>query len=202
LNDLFGADLAAFHGVFAQVVFGLIVALAVTTARRGSPAEAGSGARALHRSALLLAHLIFVQVVFGALVRHFPNHLNQRLHFLTAFLATALAALLIRAVLANPAARARAGWVAGLCAALLVAQVYLGVEAWLARLGQYTLPELVPVTAAGGAVRSLHALVGSALWGAVLALTIRLRPVRAPVHTLKPAEFARPRDLPHAASAV
>ena len=33
LNELVGTDLAAFHGVFAQVVFGLLVTLAVMTAR-------------------------------------------------------------------------------------------------------------------------------------------------------------------------
>src|SRR5260370_20833692 len=42
LNALFGTDLAAVHGVFAQVVFGMIVSVAVCTSRafaRESPLE-------------------------------------------------------------------------------------------------------------------------------------------------------------------
>ena len=104
LNELVGADLAAFHGVFAQVVLGLLVWVAVATAPRGVPLSAGPEARRLHRWTVVLAHLVFLQVVFGALVRHFPTPLDQRLHFLTAFAATALAVLVIRAVLMNPAA--------------------------------------------------------------------------------------------------
>jgi heme A synthase len=191
LNALAGTDLAAFHGVFAQVVFGLLVTLAVVTARPVLVGSAGTEARRLHKWALVLAHLIFVQVVFGALVRHYPVPLNQRLHFLTAFLATVIAVLVIRAVLTNPAARARAGTLAWVLAGLVAVQVYLGVEAWLARFGQYKLPVLVEVTPEGGAIRSLHALVGSGVWGAALALSLRLRPRSAPTNTLESAEPER-----------
>jgi heme A synthase len=191
LNELVGADLAAFHGVFAQVVFGLLVTLAVITARPGTAVSADPAVRRLHRWAMVLAHLIFLQVVFGALVRHYPVPINQRLHFLTAFLATVLGVLVIRAVLTDPAARARAGALAWTLAGLVAVQLYLGVEAWLARFGQYKLPILVEVTPEGGAIRSLHALVGSGVWGAALALSIRLRPRSAPSNTLESAEPQR-----------
>jgi hypothetical protein len=129
--------------------------------------------------------LIFVQVIFGALVRHFPTPLTQRLHFLTAFLATAVAVLVLRVVFANADARGRAGFVAWAFAALIVLQIILGVEAWMAKFGQYTLPELVKVTPENGAIRTLHALVGSGVWAMSLALAIRLRPVPVPVNTLE-----------------
>jgi heme a synthase len=132
LNELVGADLAAFHGVFAQVVFGLLVMIAAYTARPAATTGDPADARRLWRWANLFAHLVFVQVAFGALVRHFPTPLSQRLHFATAFLATGVAVWLIREVLANPDARKRAAWSAWVLAGLIALQLYLGVEAWLA----------------------------------------------------------------------
>jgi heme A synthase len=203
LNELVGADLAAFHGVFAQVVFGLLTALAVVTARPASATDATPQARRLYRWSVALACLIFVQVVFGALVRHYPVPLSQRLHFLTAFGATILAVVVIRAVVTDPAARARAGAFAWVLAGLVVVQLYLGVEAWMARFGQYKLPELVKVTPESGAIRSFHALVGSGVWALALALALRLRPVTVPANTLEPIEPAPARELAHTtASAV
>ncbi|HEY1192358.1 MAG TPA: hypothetical protein VGE74_32340, partial [Gemmata sp.] len=183
LNELVGTDLAAFHGIFAQVVLGLLTSVAVLS-RRFSTA-AGAEPRRLAWWSALLALLVFVQVAFGAMVRHYPIPLSQRLHFATAFLATGLAVLVLRAVFVGPGSRARAGWVAWALAALLVAQLYLGIEAWLAKFGMYTLPELVPVTPEGGAIRTLHALVGSGVWAASLALALRLsRPAGGRNHTL------------------
>jgi heme A synthase len=195
LNELVGTDLAAFHGVFAQVVFGLLVTVAVLSG-------AGAGARSrASRWAMALAHLIFLQVIFGAWVRHFPGALPQRLHFLTAFAATAVAVWVLRSVFTDPRARARGGWVTWALAALIVLQLYLGVEAWLARFGQYVPPELVKVTPENGAIRSFHALVGSGVWGAALALALRLRTAGATVTTLEPVGAAAPGKHPVVARA-
>jgi heme A synthase len=180
LNELVGTDLAAFHGVFAQVVFGLLVSVAALTARPDR--TTGASASRLARSSFVLAGLVFVQVIFGAWVRHYPAPLPQRLHFLTAFLATALAVWLLRAVFADSAARLRAGWISWALAGLLVLQLYLGVEAWMAKFG----PEQGKITPVSGAIRSLHALVGSGVWAAALALALRLRTPRAPINTLEP----------------
>jgi heme A synthase len=202
LNELVGTDLAAFHGVFAQVVLGLLITLAVCTARPAANVGSESDARRLRRRALALAHLIFLQVIFGALVRHFPNPLSQRLHFVTAFVATALAVWVIRAVLVDSAARGRAAAFAWVFAGLIAVQLYLGVEAWMAKFGGYLPPELVPVTPESGAIRTLHALVGSGVWAAALALAIRLGPVAVPAYKLEPIELARAGILAPAASAV
>ncbi|MDY3556546.1 hypothetical protein R5W24_005712 [Gemmata sp. JC717] len=175
LNELVGTDLAAFHGIFAQVVLGLLTAVAVLSARYG----AGTETRRLGRWAGVLAVVVFVQVAFGAMVRHYPVPLSQRLHFATAFLATGLAVWVLRAVLVDPAALIRARGVTWVLAALLVVQLYLGIEAWLAKFGAYMLPELVPVTPEGGAIRTFHALVGSGVWAASLALALRLGGRRA-----------------------
>ena len=190
LNELFGADLAAFHGVFAQVVFGLLAMIAAYTARPIATTGDPATARRLWHWANVFAHLIFVQVVFGALVRHYPSHLSQRLHFVTAFLATGVAVWLLRAVLTNPDARRRAGLAAWALGGLIAVQLYLGVEAWIVKFGAYKPPEQVPVTVEGGALRTLHALVGSGVWAMSLILAIRLRPVSVPANTTEPIDPA------------
>ena len=78
-----------------------------------------------------------------------------------AFLATGIVVWVLRTVFADSAARARAGWTAPVLAMLIAVQLVLGVEAWMAKFGTYTLPELVPVTVENATTRTLHALVGS-----------------------------------------
>jgi heme A synthase len=131
LNELVGTDLAAVHGVFAQVVFCLLIVLAVLTEQPASPTERvpDPQSRSLRQWSIALAGLLFVQVIWGAMIRHDPTPLTQRLHFLTAFLALAVAVWVLRAVFANAATRTQAGWVAWLVAGLLVVQLCLGVEA-------------------------------------------------------------------------
>ena len=174
LNELVGTDLAAVHGVFAQVVFGLLVSLAVLTGR-STPAVSGQRSRALRGWSAALAGLLFVQVVWGAIVRHDPSPLSQRLHFLTAFAATALAVWVIRAVLADRTARSVGGLAAWGLACLLVVQLYLGVEAWMAKFGVFgVLPESVPIPQEYATIRTLHALVGSGLLATSVALAVGL----------------------------
>src|SRR5206468_2101200 len=120
-----------------------------------------------------------------------PDPLTQRLHFLTAFLATAVAVCVLRAVFADGAARARAGRAAWALAVLIAVQLVLGVEAWMAKFGAYTLPDLVPVTPENAAIRTTHALVGSGVLAAAVALAVRLRPTPAgATHTLEAADTA------------
>lgn len=184
LNDWIGSDFPVIHGVFAQVVFGLLVMIAAYSARPAARTGDAAEARRLRRWANAFAHLIFLQVVFGAMVRHYPLPLPQRLHFVTAFAALAVAVWLLRAVFASPDARSRAGWAAWALSGLIALQLYLGVEAWMAKFGAYMPPELIPVTPAGGAIRTFHALVGSAVWAMSLVLVIRLRSAAAAVDTL------------------
>jgi cytochrome c oxidase assembly protein subunit 15 len=176
LNALVGTDLAAVHGIFAQVVLSLLVFLAVLTERPCSPGctPLNSRERSLGKWALFLTILLFVQVIWGAIIRHAPTQLTQRLHFLTAFLAFAVALLLLRAVFANRSARTRTGIFGWALGGLLIAQVYLGVEAWMMKFGMYTLPELVPITQVNATIRTLHALVGSGLLMSSLVVAVRL----------------------------
>jgi heme A synthase len=173
LNELVGTDLAAVHGVFAQIVFGLLVSLAVLTARSPALARASTLVRV---GAVVVAVTLFVQVVWGAVVRHAPTVLSQKMHFLTAFLATGFVVWLVLRVVTDPVAKGRVRVGVHLLSALLLLQVGLGVEAWMEKFGQEGVPHyLVPVTKTNAAIRTLHALVGSALLATAVGLAVRVR---------------------------
>ncbi len=176
LNELVGTDLAALHGIFAQVVLSLLVLLAVLTEEPLTPSSLQSVApsRLLGRWSIGLTALLFVQIVWGAIIRHNPTPLTQRLHFLTAFLALAVAVLILRAVFTDPSASIRVGVIGWVLSGLLIAQLCLGVEAWMMKFGTYTLPELVPITLENATIRTLHALIGSGILISALALAVRL----------------------------
>jgi heme A synthase len=162
LNALVGPNLAAIHGLFAQVVFGLLVSLAVLTAPRfAGDALPPEEARGLRTPALALAALVFLQLTWGVLVRHLHGAFAQRAHFATAFAVVAAAAWLATAASVRPAARRRLRTPLVILGLLLAAQVLLGIEAWLGAYAGTLLPELQPVTVSSAAVRTAHVLVGS-----------------------------------------
>lgn len=173
-----GPELAAFHGFFAQVVFSLLVAVAVLCAPRTAIAGlADENRHRLYRRALLLFGLVVLQVLFGVLLRHFDWKSAQRLHFATAFAATAAAVWLLATASANPAAWRRLGGALGLLALLLAAQLLLGIEAWLGKYGTGILPELQRVTIPQAGIRAAHLLVGTGLMATAAALALRTRRV-------------------------
>lgn len=175
LNELVGTDLAAVHGVFAQVVFSLLVCLAVLTGRPVTSELPDPTRRILGRLSLALVAVLFVQLIWGAMIRHAPTPLVQRLHLLTAFVAVAVAVWLLRVGFGNPAARPRvafAGWVLGV---LITLQVVLGVEAWMGKFNTNTLPELEVVTPEKAAIRTAHVLVGTGVLAAAVALAVAVR---------------------------
>jgi heme A synthase len=174
LNAMVGTDLAAVHGVFAQVVFAVLVSLAVLTARPPSVELPAATRRVLGRLSVALVGLLLVQLVWGALVRHSPTPLTQRLHFLFAFLVVAAGVWLLRAAFADPVGRRRlaaAGWLIGV---LLAAQVLLGVEAWMGKFGTFVLPELeAKIAPEKATIRTLHTLVGTGILATAVVLAIQ-----------------------------
>jgi heme A synthase len=184
-NALMGGQLALVHGIFAQVVFCLLIAIAVFSGP--APSESThSHARRLNRGSIILAAVLFTQIVLGALVRHapLPSPTILRLHFLTAFLATGVSIWLLLGIAAQPAARKRVRSAFWLLWLVLALQLVLGVEAWMERFGQYTLPELVIITTAHAAIRTAHAFVGSCLLATAVLVALRLcRPTEAATAT-------------------
>jgi heme A synthase len=184
LNALHGPELAAVHGVFAQVVFCLVALLAVFCTRPHRdelPARARGAAGWL---SVVLVAVLLGQLVLGVLVRHLPTPLAQRLHILTAFAAVAVVVAFLRAGFGTAPVRVRlapAGWLLGL---LVAVQLVLGVEAWMgkfsdeARAGQPAesfLPETAIPTPYQVAVRTAHVLVGTGVLAAAVVLAVGLR---------------------------
>lgn len=183
LDALIGTDFAQLHGVFAQVVFAVLVAQAVLTGRSPATEPDPGSRRFVGGLAAALVGLLVVQLIWGAMIRHAPNPLNQRLHLLTAFLVVAGGVWVLRTAFTNPAVRPRvaaAGWVLGV---LLALQVALGVEAWMGKFGPGMNPETERLTAKElpkAVTRTAHVLVGTGVLAAAVALAVQvLRPAGA-----------------------
>jgi heme A synthase len=181
-NALNGEQLATIHGVFAQVVFALLVSLAVLSAKNPPHTVPSTRVRWLANA---LVALLFVQLVWGAIVRHTPTPLAQRLHFLTAFLVLGGVIVLSLGLKADSAARSRVRLLNVVMGMLVTLQIVLGVEAWMGKFGTYVIPALeqeIPDEKA--IIRTAHVLIGTLLLGTVVAIAVRL--ARRPVRTESP----------------
>jgi heme A synthase len=175
LNALLGPNLAAIHGLFAQVVFTLLVSLAVLTSPRFAGwSAAGEPTRPLRRIAVFLAAVSLMQLSWGVLLRHLDSPLAQRGHFVTAFLVVAAAAWLASASAGNRDAWPSLRRPLVLLAVLLCAQVLLGVEAWLSKYLGVELPEAERVTVGQAVIRTAHVLVGSWILATSVGLALLL----------------------------
>jgi cytochrome c oxidase assembly protein subunit 15 len=169
-----GLEMRIVHGCFAQVVLGMLVAVAVCTSRAWAGAVPLTGERAerLRRVAVVVPALVFLQIVLGVFLRHTYHPLAQRLHLLAAFAATAGVVWLVWTARDREPRDTALRGAAAVLACLLALQLALGVEAWMVQLGPGTLPELLPVTARRVAVRTAHVMGGSLLFGATLAAAL------------------------------
>jgi heme A synthase len=177
LNALVGRDLALVHGCFAQLVFGLLTGVAVVTSRGwNAPValpENGREATRLWRFALGTTILIYVQTIFGAVVRHRDVPFGARVHLAVAFAVVVAVALLVRAVFAcQPRPRQLSGWAACL-GGLVAVQVLLGIESWLTRFPSPLWNQAQPLPVRPEWVRSLHYFVGTLLFAASLGVTLQ-----------------------------
>jgi cytochrome c oxidase assembly protein subunit 15 len=161
LNALFGPDLALIHGVFGQLVFALLVSVAVCTSRAWSqPAESDAEeSPALRKTALLVVGLMLLQLVLGAVLRHKGAALAQRGHLLLAFAVVVAVVWLVKSC--HDSGDRRLWNVAHVLAVLIVLQLTLGVEAWLVK---FASSEPLPPGHwlwSRELVRSGHVVVGS-----------------------------------------
>jgi heme A synthase len=187
LNALMGRNLALVHGCFAQLVFTTLFSLAVVTSRSWiralQPEESGDSA-SLRRWSILTAGLIYLQIIFGAFVRHKDAFLGARAHLLAAFAVLAALVWLVKLLL-DEAHRDRAlVRSVQLLGILLAAQLFLGIESWMSRFGSAQWQQLHSL-AIPDLLRSLHYLVGSFLFAT--AVTVSLRAHRHMVWAVKPA---------------
>ena len=162
--------LAMFHGSLAQAFFALLAAVALLTAPRGHVGVA-LVEPPLKALTVVAAALVYVQIVFGALLTHAGR---VDLHLAGAVLVFALVPLVAAQlrhtgdVVAAPLAR--------LLLVLLGVQLTLGAGSFLVRFSSLWMPGgqttvlLLPVA---------HRLVGSLILGAAVALAVRVSGVEA-----------------------
>ena len=164
--------LAIIHACFAQVFFALTVSLAQFTSREWCNENSTSindGGR-LRRLALITTVLVYIQIVFGALLRHTGERLDGHLLF-AALVAIHVILLLLRITRYHgeePTLVRPAYWLGG----LLLVQLSLGTAAYL---GKFT--PLLPLR--GGALvltATTHLIIGALML--VTSLTIALRAFR------------------------
>lgn len=161
LHEIMGPNLALVHGCFAQVVFALMVSVTCVTAPGWSSPTAGE-VRRLRICALLLVGLVYVQIVFGAVLRHTYSSLGPRGHLLTASLVAATTAWLMKEAWENGHDRTLTRTAIAL-AVLVVVQLALGIETWLIRFSAVDLTRQV-------LLRTAHVLTGSLILGAAVTM--------------------------------
>jgi cytochrome c oxidase assembly protein subunit 15 len=157
--------LAMVHGPLAQAFFALVAALAFVT----SPAAARpltSGEPALRRLALVAVAALYAQIVLGALLTHAG--------WLWLHVAGAVGVFAIVPIVTARARRsgdAVAGRLAGVLLALLLAQLALGIGAYVSRFSGIWIPGgqltmlVVPVS---------HRLMGGLVLAGAVMLAVRL----------------------------
>jgi cytochrome c oxidase assembly protein subunit 15 len=173
-NVAMGRELALIHGCTAQLVFALLCSVALFTSRGWQTAQAGpDGSKPFRPWSILVAALVYLQVVLGAFVRHLNSPVAQRLHMLIAFAVIAAAIWLVKLIHDNQTAWPRfvpaIRWLGG----LLVLQLVLGVEAWIQKYGAGPLPDLQPLTTGQEMVRTSHLLLGSAIFATTVMIALR-----------------------------
>jgi heme A synthase len=185
-----GTEFKIFHGCFAPVVLGLLVAVATGTSSAMHSIVVDT--TRLRRGCQHVLLAVGIQIILGVVLRHTYNSYVKWGHLFFAFAVAAGAyALIRRAWGADRALRITA--VALSC--FLVLQLLVGVDVWITQLEQpNTEPLALPITAHRVAVRTIHVLGGSLVMAAtVVMLILARRPVASnaqPILTDTPREEA------------
>ncbi|MGE0821042.1 MAG: heme A synthase [Candidatus Binatia bacterium] len=162
--------LAIIHACFAQAFFALTVSLALFTSaewRTSIEPHITAGARRVQRLGLVTTGLLYLQLIFGALLRHYGE--AAVLHIVGAVLVAIHILLFASRILrhhadfpsmARPALALR--W-------FLVVQLLLGVGAYLGKFtqsGAFLAPYFVPLA-------TVHVVIGALMLVTSLILTLR-----------------------------
>jgi cytochrome c oxidase assembly protein subunit 15 len=164
--------LAIVHGCLAQAFFALLVGLAVVTSRvwaQAPDAPPLAGVQRLRVPALGAAALIYLQIVFGALLTHTGMRLDA--HVIGAVLVMAAVGVVGTRVLAGYAERTELRRPALLALAVLVTQLGLGVGVYLWR---FTAVNAAMSPAVGLALQAVHRITGSAVLASLTVLALRI----------------------------
>ncbi len=160
--------LAIVHACLAQAFFALAVSLALFTSdewRKSSPKVDVPDAGRLERLCLITTGLVYVQVIFGAVLRHTGAMLALHLIFAT-IVAVHVVLLGARIFKRHPDRRELLHPIS-LLSGLLLAQIMLGAAATMGKFIM-ALPDILAIT-----VRTSHVVVGSLMLATSLVLTLR-----------------------------
>lgn len=162
--------LAIIHACFAQAFFGLIVSLALFTSRSwlqtSVKIEVTDTVR-LRRLALITLVLIYIQFIFGAILRHTGERLDA--HLLFAGLVTIHIFLLLRRILRNHLENLAWVRLALLLGGLLAVQLALGFGAYLA---EFTAFGKGVSTVASVTITTAHVAIGALMLIVSVILTL------------------------------
>jgi heme A synthase len=192
-NALYGRTFAMAHGAFAQIVFAVLVAVALFTSRRWLSERVEEASPALKRCSIVTMLLVFLQLILGSVVRHNESLLGPRGHLLGAFVVVGAVVWLLKLMRDNEMSeRFRIERIALM--ALLTLQLWLGVESWLAKfyVPSADLPQLSPAPTHAEWIRTAHYLAGTLIFATTV--TVALLANRKPV-TAQAAEALRPSQL-------
>ncbi len=180
-HALHGRTFAMIHGMFAQIVFATLVTLALFTSRRWGTMRTETST-ALQRWSIVTMLLVFVQLLLGGMVRHQESIVGPRGHLFGAFIVVGALIWLLTLIRASET-REQYATPRMSIKVLLVVQIMLGIESWLARfhVPQADLPQLVPMPMHAEWMRAAHYLGGTLLFAAtvLVALVANRRPVAA-----------------------
>jgi cytochrome c oxidase assembly protein subunit 15 len=168
-----GNNLALIHGCFAQLVFALLVSLALWTSRGWQTAGTTPDTPQLRHWSLLTVSLVYGQAVLGAIVRHKDFTLGARAHLLMAFAVVAAVVWLVKLVAdSHPGDKFRLRPVQVL-AALVCVQLFLGVESWMSKFRAPEWHQVQPLTVQPEVLRSLHYFVGALIFATAVVVTLQ-----------------------------
>lgn len=163
--------LAIVHAAAAQAFFALTVSLALFTStewREGTLGRPLIEGERLRRLCALTTGLIYIQLIFGAVLRHTGTRLDA--HLLFAAAVTIHVILVLIRVARSCAQDSKLSWPALALGGLLVAQLALGI---LSYFGKFTPMLRMPMKAVVF-FTTTHLVVGSLMLAASLVLTLRL----------------------------
>ena len=169
---LLNHSMAIFHACLAQAFFTLLVSLGVMTSRfweHAVEAPRPANAMRLRAVALTATTLVYLQIVFGAVLTHTGSGLEA--HLLFAMLVIGSIGLLVTRVLTADTRVAQLRRPALLLGMLVVAQLSLGVGVYLWR---FTSMNEAMLPALGLALQATHRIAGTAVLGTVTLLALRI----------------------------
>ena len=164
--------LAIIHACFAQAFFALIASLALFTSRswlQTSTKTDTTDVSRLRNLSLIILGLIYIQFIFGAVLRHTGNRLDA--HLLFAGLVTIHIFLLLKRILKNHPESPVLIRLILLLSGLLAVQLTLGFGAYLAEFTAFG-EGVAPV--AGVIITTAHVAIGALMLIVSVVLTLNI----------------------------